>query len=70
VRGVWSVAKNSSTAGNLRDLLGERDRKRERESCDAGCLQYMPYVRSSKAGGRDHVGNGAKAGSCTRVEMR
>lgn len=51
MRGVWSVAKNRSTAGNLRDLLGERKRKRERGSCDAGCLQYMPHVRSSKAGG-------------------
>ena len=63
VRSVWSVVKNSSMAGNLSELLeeiqGERGREREgeresateRESCGAGCLQYMLYVRSSRAGG-------------------
>jgi hypothetical protein len=31
VRRVWSVVKNSSMAGNLQELLGERERERERE---------------------------------------
>lgn len=59
VRSVWSVVKNSSMAGNLSELLEEIQRERqrekesvtERESCGAGCLQYMLYVRSSRAGG-------------------
>ena len=62
VRSVCSVVKNSSMAGNLSELLEEVQRERERErqrerratereSCGAGCLQYMLYVRSSRAGG-------------------